>query len=385
MKIGILTQPLQNNYGGLLQNYALQQTLIRLGHTPVTIDHGAKSLSCLRTGYLRAKQYVMHYVKPSIYKKQPYRPTEKELRAISCNSLHFIEEHIRHTVPFRKKKELNDIISEGGFEAYVVGSDQCWRPLYSGGFLPEMYLNFVQDVEGIKRVAYAASFGTDIWEYSPIMTEECRKLAGKFDCISVREDSGVSLCKEYLHVEAKHVLDPTMLLGRKEYELLAEEENVPRKDKGLFHYILDPNQTKSEFIERTCKEMGLRPFTVLPKCQAENRTKYDFKYRIGECVYPSVASWLKGFVDAEYVIVDSFHGAVFSIIFNKPFWVISNSKRGNARFTSLLKSFKLQDRLLDIKQLGICNNNKSIDWESVNEKRRELVQKSLSVFDCLKI
>ena len=105
----------------------------------------------------------------------------------------------------------------------------------------------------------------------------------------------------------------------------------------------------------------------MPKYQAENRTKEDVKKRIEDCIFPSVTSWLRAFMDAEMVIVDSFHGAVFSIIFNKPFWVISNTERGNARFESLLKMFGLDDRMILPKDE--VDWQSYIDWKMVNEMR----------------
>ena len=97
--------------------------------------------------------------------------------------------------------------------------------------------------------------------------------------------------------------------------------------------------------------------------------------RIEDCVFTGVTAWLRAFVDAEMTIVDSFHGMVFSIIFNKPFWVIGNAQRGMSRFTSLLKVFHLEDRLLDTEHLDEVDFSKSIDWVRVNaileEKRNE--------------
>ncbi len=237
-----------------------------------------------------------------------------------------------------------------------------------------MFLDFVQDKQ-VKRIAYAASFGTDEWEFSPEMTSICASLVQKFDFVSVREDSGVRLCKEHLGVNAVHALDPTLLLTRDDYIHLIEAEKEPKSNGNLFNYILDPDTSKTDFINRVSEEMGLQPFQVLPKYQAETRTKEDVKKRIKDCVFPGVSTWLRAFMDAKMTIVDSFHGMVFSIIFNRPFWVLGNVNRGMSRFTSLLKLFHLEDRLLDANQLQEVNINRPIDWVSVNailqKKRNE--------------
>ena len=261
----------------------------------------------------------------------------------------------------------------GNYDAYVVGSDECWRPRYNA-FFTSMYLDFSKE-EKPKRIAYAASFGTDQWEFTQEMTSICSPLAQKFDFVSVREDSGVKLCKEHLGVNAVHVLDPTLLLTKEDYIHLIEAEKEPKAKGTLFNYILDPDAAKSAFINKVAKEKGLATFQVLPKCQAETRTKQDVKNHIEDCVFPGVTTWLRAFMDAEMTIVDSFHGMVFSIIFNKPFWVIGNANRGLSRFTSLLKVFHLEDRLLEANQLHEVDINRTIDWSSVNailkQKRNE--------------
>lgn len=366
MKIGILTQPLHNNYGGLLQNYALQQVLKGMGHEVETVDW-MPEYRWLYAKLVQVKYTLLSYVRKDVEKPR-YKPTAKEMTVLSRNTRRYIEHYLsvcKQRVTCREG--FVDVDRKYGYNAFVVGSDQVWRPSYNA-FQKAMFLDFV-DRKEVKRISYAASFGTSQWEFSPEMTKQCAELAKKFDCITVREKSGVNLCQEHFGVNATWVLDPTMLLNREEYEKLVEVENEPKSVGNLFHYILDPSMEKKNLIERVAEEMGLNPFTIMPKCQAENRTKWDVKHRIEDCVFPSVTSWLRGFMDAEMVIVDSFHGAVFSIIFNKPFWVIGNSKRGNARFESLLVLYGLEDRM--ITPGDTVDWNKTIDWERVNSIRKK--------------
>ena len=381
MKIGILTQPLHANYGGILQNYALQQILVRAGHEVETIDWGGGS--GLRAMLYRMKVQVLHTLLPNRYPLLKYMPNDKEQAIIQHNTNHFINTYINHTKAVHSYEGFASQAEKGKYDAYVVGSDQCWRPCYNA-FISSMFLDFVQDKQ-VKRMAYAASFGTDKWEFTLQQTNVCAHLVKKFDLVTVREDSGVKLCKEHLDVDAVHVLDPTMLLTKEDYIQLIEKEKEPKSDGTLFNYILDPDAKKSVFIQKVTKAKGLKAFQVLPKCQAEIRTKEDVKKRIEDCVFPGVTTWLRAFMDAEMTIVDSFHGMVFSIIFNKPFWAIGNVGRGMSRFTSLLKMFHLEDRLLDADNLGDVDFSKPIDWTVVNgileEKRREcksLLHKTLS-------
>ena len=164
-----------------------------------------------------------------------------------------------------------------------------------------------------------------------------------------------------------------MLLDAEDYVALIRKADVPRSRGNLFNYVLDPDERIDAFIRRIAKDKGLEAFRVLPLKQQENRSKNDVRHHIEDCVYPGVETWLRAFMDADMTIVDSFHGAVFSIIFNKDFWVIGNAGRGQARFTSLLREFGLEDRLLDVEQLDSVQVDKAICWEAVNarlEQRR---------------
>ena len=369
MIIGILTQPLLNNYGGLLQNYALQQVLKGMGHEPVTLDYKSRKYP---TWYLLLswiKQTLMHIISPSKYPKPNYKyqATEEELDVIEVNTRGFIERFINSSKKCIGSDDFKKEVVERGIEALIVGSDQCWRPMYNI-YLEDMFLRFAEHLPIKKRLSYASSFGTSAWEFSPAMTEKCAKLAKEFDLITVREESGVSLCREHLGVEATHVVDPTLLLNKEDYIHVVELERESVSEGTLFHYILDPSEEKMALIESVALRHNYKPFTILPKYKEEYRSKVDVKHRIEDCVYPSVTSWLRGFMDAEMVIVDSFHGAVFSIIFNKRFWVFANAERGNARFESLLGMFGLNDRMVTTELLTEDFDwNKEIDWERVNE------------------
>lgn len=375
MKIGILTQPLHTNYGGLLQNYALQQMLIRAGYEVETIDW--EGGTGLRETLYNLKVKMLHILLPSKYPFSRYKLNAKERCVIQQNTDHFINTYINHTRPIHTHDGFVRQANKGAYEGFVVGSDQCWRPCYNA-FLTAMFLDFVQDKK-VKRIAYAASFGTDKWEFNPQQTAACAPLAKKFDLVTVREDSGAKLCKEHLGVDAVHVLDPTMLLTKNDYIKLIEAEKEPKSMGTLFNYVLDPDSKKSIFIQRVAETIGLKSFNVLPKYQAETRTKEDVKKHIDDCIFPSVTSWLRAFMDAEMTIVDSFHGMVFSIIFNKPFWVIGNEARGMSRFISLLKMFHLEDRLLDTNKLVDVDFTKPIDWKKVNEILAEKRLESISL------
>lgn len=373
MKIGIITQPLAVNYGGLLQNYALQQTLLRLGHEVYTINRNNLPRIFSAPCTARIKYYIKQHIKWLL--GRPASPLRGEYLEISKYCRRFLYDNIITTKMFRNQAELLKIVNSYNFDAYVVGSDQVWRPCYSENIY-NGFLDFCQDVKGVKRIAYAASFGVDEWEFSEEQTQECKRLVKLFDAVSVREDSGVHLCEDYFDVDALHVLDPTLLLEQEDYIKLAEEMKDPISSGELFCYILDNNQEIGNAIQNISSKLSLKAFEVKAKKNNYNMRKWGEK--ISDYVIPSPTKWLRAFMDAKMVFTDSFHGCVFSIIFNKPFWVIGNEGRGNARFDSLLKLFNLEGRRVDINSVENINLDTPIDWDKVNRIKIEWQIRSLN-------
>lgn len=352
MKIGIITQPLRTNYGGLLQNYALQKVLSALGHEVYTINkrhnlEGIYAECCYRVLIFDMKQIIKKFI------GRTYNLTSRKHKALRQSCIEFVEKNIKTTEAYSNQQELQDIVRTYNFEGYVVGSDQVWRPCYSDNIYKD-FLAFCQDKTDIKRIAYAASFGVNDWEFNDEQTKKCRELAKLFDVISVREDSGIELCKEHLGVEAIHVLDPTLLLEKEDYIKLVTERKEKKSQGNLFYYILDPSEKIEEVIKYLEQKFSFKSYTTKS----------------------SPTKWLRAFIDAKIVFTDSFHGCVFSIIFNKPFWVIGNKERGNARFDSLLKIFDLENRRIDVNEINKIDITKSIDWERVNSIKKEWQEKS---------
>lgn len=356
MRIGIITQPLHTNYGGLLQNYALQQTLKRLGHEPMTLDQGNTAIPQWRIIASCIKTFLLKLIGRGGKRQYLSRITEERKAYIRQHTNRFIEKYIAHTEPFKYVEEFRSYTVNNQLNALVVGSDQVWRPIYNQNVLCS-FLDFAKGLK-LKRMAYAASFGVDYWEFNQQQTQQAQELIRDFDAVSVREHSGIDLCRKYLYCDAVHVLDPTMLLDKEDYIRLVEEENEPVSKGNLFTYILDESDEKRCIIEKVALELDLQPFSSMPK----NRTD----------VFPPVTQWLRAFMDAKFVVCDSFHGAVFSIIFNKPFLIIGNKERGMTRFNSLLDTFELHNRMID----NIANVhsivNTSINWENVNKIRSEM-------------
>lgn len=361
MKIGIITQPLGHNYGGILQNYALQTILKRMGHDVYTINHGAK-YSCFNWCVLFAK-YVVKRVIGRPHGQFPILPYKKALREKNIAS--FIADKITTTTPTNKIK--SSVHRKYGFAVYIVGSDQVWRAGYNKQ-LADMYLKFVQDCQ-VKRIAYAASFGVEDWEYTTLQTQECAFLAREFDIITVREDSAVKLCNKYLGVDAHHVLDPTMLLSSEDYMSLLNSHSKSETQQ-LTVYILDMNERKRSIIEKTAQRLDL---SIMYIGKSPNNTQPN-------SVLPPIEEWIAGFANADLIITDSFHGTVFSIIFNKPFYTFFNPDRGNARMQSLLSLAEIPDRLIDYRNQDVNTIEiGNIDWGMVNIRIKNYRQYSLQL------
>lgn len=346
MKVGILTQHFHKNYGGILQNWALQQVLLQMGHDPLTFEHDT-CYSRLRWLLRSAKQVC----KRNSFASLPTYPYKG--RVGHKPFINFIVKNIRSVTVHTFTPEIERRHKCG---AFIVGSDQVWRPAFNLGRLYNMYLDFASN--HVRKISYAASFGVTEWEYTADETKRCRELAEQFDAISVREDSAISLCREYLGVEAKCVLDPTLLLNKEEYMSLCKD--VVICNHFIFVYALHLNDKILSFANELAIEKQLDVKVLLA----------------GDALQPddSIQQWIAMFRDADYVVTDSFHGMAFSIIFNKTFYIFKNESGGVARYYSLLNMLGLDDRIVDDKVKSSPND---IDWEIANKKLEEMKQKSL--------
>nr|WP_289849106.1 polysaccharide pyruvyl transferase family protein [Paraglaciecola arctica] len=336
------------NYGGILQSYALMETLKKLDHEP--------ELLYIKTKYQPSWKGVVKKSLLSVFSRKYKNLYDGR---VYKNTFHFVDKYIHpKTHPLENADDFSNI-EKNNYDAYVVGSDQVWRARMFR-HIDRAFFGFVKSDKPI-LLSYAPSFGVESWDYTEEETVKYQKQIQRFSGVSVREDSGVELCKTHLNKDAVHVLDPTMLLSADDYRQLIIAANEPNHSGGLLTYILDETIEKLSSVDMILDELKISSFKINAKAHlAEN---------IDDMVYPTVTSWLKGFDDAQYVITDSFHGCVFAILFNKPFIAYGNKNRGMARFKSLLKMFGLEDRLVVQKSdLTKVKINEKIDWKSVNDK-----------------
>lgn len=359
MRIAIITLPLHTNYGGILQAYALRDTLVRLGHQADVVDRKVKILMppAWKMPLVYAKRAFLNLVSfgkgPEIFRE---RRIIKEHPVVSAQVSRFIDSRISPRLVGGYSE-----LQVGEYDAFVVGSDQVWRPKYFGQ-IEDAFLEFAREWN-VKRVAYAASFGTGQLEYTYQQLETCSRLLKEFDGVSVRESGAVGICDEWFDYEdAVHVLDPVMLLTAEDYHRLASAASArPAKGKAL-KYIMDPRPEKTAVSDRVASWFagGMHDASVFPR---------DISLPLEDRVAPPMEQWLSCFEDCGFVVTDSFHACVMAILFHKPFIVLGNPQRGMSRILSLLETFGLEDRLvhgLDPDDDGEYYMSDP-DWKAVDE------------------
>lgn len=372
MNIALLTLPLNGrNYGGTIQCYALSYVLKKMGHNVMVLDRRKN-----RTLFLWR---MLSQLKQFLYKKVFCIKGKYFDWDYVCQDLdRFISDNIIVSQPLYSTNSLKKEFLHGHFDAVIFGSDQIWRKAYVSSIL-DFWGGFIPNKLKVKRIVYAASFGTDRWEYSEGETQMCRRLASFFNAISVREQSGIELCKKNLGVQAIMLIDPSFLLDKDNYMSLLDDEDRCLPETALSAYILDMTPEKEQVVSWIGEQRGtdfILRFSIYDY-EEEGRKKGIFKY-------PSISKWLTVYAKSSFVITDSYHGCIFSILFNKPFVVIANPQRGLARFTSLLTMFGLQNRIvysLDDLLQHSSEIMKPIDYDAINiwlSKEREKSFKFLS-------
>ena len=323
---------MHSNYGGILQNYALQTVLKRMGHSVTTFDKKPKPDL---TFSQKLKRYPKRIIDKYLLRKRVQIRQERKLYEIAEMRSRYTLEFVSDRIDVTYLKSLKSV-DLPNLDCIVIGSDQVWRASYFSetdwltSRITDAFGAFAER-SGVGIFSYAASFGhDDLSAYKKSDIRRIKKLIKNFRGVSVRETGGVGLCRDNFGCEAVQVLDPTMLLDREDYcKLIPETE---KKRQGIATYILDKTEGKTAIIAEVSKAAGLPEYSLEAKWSGPA---------------DPVESWLAGFRDASLVITDSFHGCVFSIIFGKPFIVMKNPKRGNSRFDTLAETLGIGSHFVD--------------------------------------
>lgn len=357
MKVGILTLPLWSNYGGILQAYALRQAVEHIGHHAVLFDVRRSEESRIRVQISRLKRHLRRAIRGA---HSTWYPDQAELLEISRHTRAFVESNIIARTKCVTVDMVRHLAAE--YDFIIIGSDQVWRREY----IPDLktYLfSFPEDKP--MRISYSASLGVDDWRFTTKETALFRYSLQRFRAVSVRENSAVALLNEKTGINSIRVCDPTLLLEVGEYRKLMGIPSIKKhQNKQIFAYLLDPDSSRTNGLGRLVEKLGGNVLNIMP-------ASFDsgFKKNKNIYIFPPVENWLRAFNECDFVITDSFHGCVFSVIFNRPFIAVANIERGRTRFESFLETYNLSDRLYS--SLGEVDVDRlsPIDWNDVNRIR----------------
>lgn len=373
MKIGIVTFYRVANYGAMLQANSLCRYLERMGHEVIFVRHSR----CVSTRIPLWRAFVSRSLKGVRIKLKSY-----VCHPITDFAKDYPQTELCETIDAVK-------LATKDCDAFIVGSDQMWNPLWCSGVhsLPLVMLDFA--TEDKIRISYAASFGTKEWREDQNAAEAGRMLK-KFRAISVRENSGVELIETLSgRKDAKCLLDPTLLQTSAFYREIIEK-NVPCRKNGkkpyVFRYILD------EWTDP--KELQAALGVAKAKLNITN-VETDSKNApgllgvicrmLGVKAKITLPEWLEKIVSSEFVFTNSFHGTVFAILFHRPFVsiLIKGQMSGmNERALSLLKLVGLEDRAVysdELEKISALADT-PVDWHEVDsrlDRQRDLARQFL--------
>lgn len=368
MKIGVVTYWYGNsNYGMIMQCWALQQYLKKMGHEPYVIRYKPE-----RPWYIRMVKWCLKYLMCVVssshrvaLKQEKYNAIKDEERGFDVfRKLHldFSERVYKNIGELRRYPPVAD--------CYIAGSDQIWcsdlRDKNAWGY----YLTFGDDA--VKRVAYAPSFGH--MKYDKSNEGLLSEALSCFNAISCRESNGVELCNT-LGFVAKKVMDPTILLSSNDYLPITEEVEC---NDYIFIYSVNVRSKEDIYWDAVKTTFSNMKIVVTPASGSisggelfGNEVEYD---------YAKPGQWLALIKNANMVITSSFHGIVFSVLFNKPFAFVPLKGQyitTNNRIVDLLTAVGLDCLIVDDADdykriLGL-----EVDWDSVNEKKKTLIKESI--------
>lgn len=346
MKIALLNLPIDANYGGNLQRYALITVLQRMGHEVEHIQlYCSFDIPLWKRPLTYGKRILFRLFGEKTYSLSYEKEIEKKYYNELSNTLKFYNKYIPHTKKkFYNKKDLNNY-DWSKYDAFIVGSDQVWRPNMTCQIgLENYFFKFVEHINKPK-IAYGVSFGKED-EVLP-QNSKLMELYSKFTVVSVREDSGLKILAkaEMNNPKPIQVLDPTLLLTADDYKVMMEEIDDINKSY-IFCYILDMDDEKQAVITEQAEELNIDPIIV----------------GLDNSKDVSIGQWLNYLYNAEYVITDSYHGYVFSLNFGKNVQFLGNKVRGNSRIESINKV------------LNSCNKTQSQSIEHNRNLSREFLE-----------
>lgn len=351
MKIGILTFHFSNNYGAVLQCYALKTMLETLGYEVIIINRLPNRPKLFKRIYYFFAKFL--FKQNNLSGWQYFNDERKKL-------LSPLTDKYYSTHQIKLCLKLN-------FDAVIVGSDQVWR--YDNRFADNNYfLDFIDEKQypNIKKIAYAASFGLDSWSGD---IDCVSNLLRQFNCISVRENSGVKICNDIFHIDAIKVLDPTFLLNIEHYPCI----NAVKYNKNVVSYFLGSD--KENLVSQT-----------LTLCNKKNISYLDL-YSLGEYDieiikhHITITDWLSYIKNSDFIITNSYHAMVFAILFHKKFAIIALESGGTSRIISTLSTLNIPLNNIyyrSLEDFSLNYESSEISWKDVDHQINYLRQDSIN-------
>ncbi len=363
IKIGILTWLHNGNYGTILQAYALQRFLRDEGYNVQNIDLHPTIIERTKNLIKQRNPLSLFLEKYEVYKMKIACTDSEKLKLRQEKQKDFLVNGLNLTQKYRKFSDLSELGKT--FDIYICGSDQIWSPTY---FSPSYFFDFVSDEK--KKIAYACSFGISHMPKSKFERMKC--LIKRFDCISVRETTGANIVNELMGQRPIVNIDPTMLLNSGEWDIICSKRII--NEKYLFCFFLTYNQAYQNTVQRIAEEKGLK-VVIIPM------TKESYRCSSKQIIDAGPSDFLGLIKYADFIATDSFHVCVFSIIYQKNFFVFKrfndNKKDSrNVRVYNLLNMFGLERCIVENADNYIPIQISNKEYRLIENRMQELSSKS---------
>jgi len=289
-KVGILTFHFTNDFGSVLIAYALQEAIKSMGYKPEIINYIGKKV-----------QNNLSYTS-------------------------FREKFLNLSSPIDDYDELCKI--QRNYKRIIVGSNQVWRYFDQNVYM----LKFASGTKNL--ISYAASFGKE--KYTSMDVAEAKKLLSRFSSISVREPAGQKICKEQFNLPALRVIDPTLLLNAEDYQKIIDGCNNVDIDKDYIGYS----------FSKSNKEPGTQIIKSISAYYKEQISVKNIQLNENDTADNTVGGWLNYIKNSSFIVTDSLHVTVFSVLYRKNFVCLSSSKNESSPIFSLLNSLGITSRII---------------------------------------
>ena len=378
-KVAIVSCYFQPNYGSMLQALATQEILniMSIPNETINIDGLKGEIHAAKMKYFKSRILSLDVIKDKLgfVKLAVVKRIDKELRKnISIRNecfKQFAGSHFNISKEYASKVELG--VESKKYSAFIVGSDQLWLP---SNIAADYYtLSYVAD--GVRKISYATSFG--VASLPRAQREAVKKFVPKFDYLSVREKTGQRLIKEITGLNAELVCDPTLLLNREQWKKLIVNEKII-KDPYIFCYFLGDNKLSRVCAQKLSKATGMKIVALqqLDMYILDDKSFADIApYNINPAGFVNLIR------NANFVLTDSFHGTVFSILNHKCFFsfrrfIEKTTMSTNSRIDSLLSVLNLEHRIINNEDDFKKQLRLRIDYSEVDEKLDEFRAYSLA-------